>query len=373
MVIQKLKDRFFQDKVGDKKYLFGGLLETPEDSRDFNVGIFGWGEYKPLHESRIIPTKSIKNQAPHNTCGWNTVTVQKESDEGCVLSVRGLVQKAKKLGRVTSNGFSNLRDNQKTVQEYGIPETNRFWWEDAGDWNEYSRYLWNAEAEANAFTHRSNSYWTVNVLGDMLKALDDGRILASGCPWFSGFNMSGGFRHPWIIEKPSGYSVGGHAVPIIGYDLNYHGYKVFVCQQHAGQEWGDGGKFYVPFEYVLSNFYARYVQMDITVDVAKFIQENNGKFVKAKGQPAIYLIKEGQKLPFENMLAYFAWGGMRKGYSIVEMDSLSKIPDGGILTVGESPYYEYLKNINLQGENVMGEIMEEVKKAMEDENTFINS
>jgi len=188
-----------------------GLNKTPVDFRDFQTGIFGWFGYTPKHTRKLINTISVKDQTPHNTCQWNATTVQKEVDEKCKLSVRSLVSKGIKMGRVSGNGFSNLRDGQDVLRSWGILEE--------GEINEGAGLSWSGYASVNsdlhtnkASKHKISSYWSVSSRNDILKLLDEGHIITTGLKWFTGFNQGGGFSSPWIISKAVGYLVGGHAV-----------------------------------------------------------------------------------------------------------------------------------------------------------------
>lgn len=44
--------------------------------------------------------------------------------------------------------------------------------------------------------------------------------------------------------------LGGHAVVIVGFD---HKRKLFICRNSWGEEWGDSGYFYLPYDYMLDS------------------------------------------------------------------------------------------------------------------------
>src|SRR3990167_9026112 len=97
---------------------YGGLAPHEEDERDIQVGaLFGWNTYKTKSREHIIETLSTKDQAPHNTCGLNSVTVQKELDEKRILSVKCAVLIGKREKYITDNGFISLRNAQNIVQK----------------------------------------------------------------------------------------------------------------------------------------------------------------------------------------------------------------------------------------------------------------
>lgn len=372
ILLQKAKARIFADVINGKVYKAGGLLPHEEDARDLNLGIFGLGTYKTKQDDLIIKTLSIKDQAPFNTCAWNAITVQKEMDEQKILSVEKLVEKGKQLGLLSGDGFSSLRDNQDIVRKFGIPE-DVYSSPRTYSWSEYSRYKWNAEIEANAFSHRSASYWNTKSKNDVLKFLDQGKVFQTGMEWYTGMNQSGGFgsNGRYIIEKLKGTFVGGHAFVCIGYVKNYAGYGLcLVFQNSFGPNWGDRSLFYMPIDFATERCYTFYAQLDIEVDVGRFLTKYEGKFVKAKTGPAIYMIKDGAKCAFPDMTTYFAWGGARKGYDLIvdnsEIEQLSQVPDGGILEIQYSPFWPMIRNLT----GNVNELVRVVNEALEFEKNF---
>jgi len=285
----------------------GGLLPHEEDSRDFQLGaLFGTQPYIPKNQRLVIPTLSVKNQGRLNTCGWCASTVQKEIDERNILAVRGLVQRGLREGEVTQDGFSSLRGNQRMIQKYGIPEEVVMAPLEGSGWPEYSKDVLTAEVIENAAKHKSSSYFQARTKDEILRFLDQERPLETGIDWFAEYNMGGGFDAPWIIEALGENLVGGHAFVCIGYDLNYHGKKVFVFQQSAGPAWGDKGKFYIEMNFALLHCYAFYGQIDIPVDIASFLNAHQFDFVKGSS-PACYQILGDKKYPFPDEATMITW------------------------------------------------------------------
>lgn len=344
-MLEKLKSKIFYEKINGKKHFAGGLLPHVESEKDFKIGIFGWGAYEPKHDDLTLDTPDLEQF--RNTCTMNSATGQKQSDEKVPLNVRLHVAKMRRLGNLSQDGFSDLRSNQEVVQKYGIPEKS-YANENADDdnWERYSTFPWTQEITANAYSHRSASFWNTKTKSEILKLLDDGRVLSTGMQWYSGFNMRSGFIAPWIIDKLSGYLVGGHAFRCIGYVKNYQGKGLHLRFKNSyGVGYGDKGNFYMPIDYAIQVCYTFYAQLDIDIDVAKFLQKYEGKFVKATGHPAIYRIKDGKKEAFSSMTVFFSFGGVRKGYDVVGFDELEAVPDGTQLEIQNSPYYEMIKNL----------------------------
>lgn len=321
-----------------------GLLPTPKDERDFGTSIFNWFGYTPQHIRHIIETLSIRNQGSLNTCQWNATTVQKEPDEEMKLNTRLLVCKGNKLGLVSGDGFSNLRSGQKVLHDWGIPAKDVLP-EIANAWKDYISP--NPDLyQDRASQHKIGSYWSVSSRNDVLKLLDDNRIVVTGIMWWTGFNQGGGFKDPWIIYQHVGYKVGGHAFVIIGYDMNYHGRKVWICQNSYGSSWGDGGKFYIDMDYMDDENYGYFTNIDdIDKDVGKLITEYDGQNVKGAGDPGIFHIQKGQKKAYPDWESYLAWNGKRRGFHEVDLDVLKRVPDGDIMDIKKSDYWDFLKDV----------------------------
>lgn len=372
ILLRQAKARIFADVINGKVFKGGGLNPHEEDSRDLQLGIFGLGEYKPRFDYLRVPTMQIKDQAPFNTCAWNAVTTQKEVDEKCVLSVQKLVEKGLQLNLLSGDGFSSLRDNQDIVRKFGIPE-DKYSIARTYNWGEYSKYRWTPEIEANAQLHRTASYWTTRAKNDLLKLLDEGKVFQTGMEWYTSMNASGGFgsNGVYIMDKRKGSLIGGHSFVLVGYEKNYKGYGLCLRFQNSFSHlWGDKGDFYVPIDLAIDWCYTFYAQLDIEVDIGRWLTKYEGKFVKAKDEmiggqvvrhPAIYRIKEGKKEAFENMIAYFAFEGERKGYEMVDQKDLVEVPDGTILDLPASPHYQMIKNIT---ENIP-ELIKVVREAAE--------
>lgn len=346
-IIKKIKQHLYAERLNGKKYLAGGLIRDKHDPRDFTLDHIGWSlfGYPPTNTDLVLPTISVKDQSPNNTCTQASATAQKECDEKVELSEQSLTCFATADGYITGNGFASLRNIQKAIQDHGIAE-KALLDGDKNNWAAYSgRMNLTNDVVANAGTHKSASFISVQGRDNILQMLDKGRTLHTGFDWYSGFNMGGGFSAPWLITKSVGSLVGGHALLLKGYKMNYQGRKVYVIQNSYGKDWGDNGTFYVDMDYFDQNTYGCWAQIDIAVDTVKFLQQYAGKAVKVAGQPAIYLIKDGKKLPFTSMLSFFAYGFAPKGYSLVDSATLQAIPDGNQLSIENSPYYQAIKTV----------------------------
>jgi len=323
-----------------------GLKRSPKDDNDFQTGIFGWFEYKPKYIEHIIKTLSVRNQKSLNTCQWNATTVQKEPDEKGRLSVKSLVIKGKMLGYISGNGYSNLRDGQKVLQKWGILSEGLIDETVTSDWEKYSDPKAIQYLDKEAAKHKISSYWSVSSRNDALKLLDDDRIIATGLKWYTGWNVGGGFSFPWLISWIIGLLVGGHAIVIIGYNLNYRGTKVYICQNSYGGGWGDHGKFYVSMDYMDKKNYGYWTNLDeIDKELGKFMMDYDGKNVKGKGDSSIFHIQKGTKKPYLNWESFLAWNGKVRGFVEVDKNTLDKIPKGEIMDITKTDYWQFLKDV----------------------------
>lgn len=306
-----------------------------EDPRRFKVGFLGFGNrYERKHERHIINTVSVKNQTGRNTCCYESAIVQKEIDEVTELSVRSCVVWAKGQGYISGDGFSSLEAAQITLQKFGaadatlIDDTNR-------PWTFYSApNVISDSVQRSAETHRTDSFWQVETMNELYELLDKGRVVTSAMYWYTGYNMGGGLRAPWIFTYRKGWQVGIHAVAVIGYDKNYHGEDVLIVQNSYGKNWGDESKFYVRVSDFEREFriFKGYANLDMPKDLGKFIRDYTWKDVKSTNSPKVYRIEGGKKRHYVDIESYVAH---KRSSRIHDVDNslLTQLPDGEPITV----------------------------------------
>ncbi len=330
-----------------------GLLPLPKDNRDLTIQDLGWGfGYTPKHTRHIIPTLSVKNQLPRNSCQWEATTVQKEVDEGKILSSRSLVIKGKEMGLVSGDGYSNMRSGQKVLQKWGILSAETCPDESRNNWSNFLNFNVNKYSD-EAAKHKIQSYWKVSSLNDVYKLLDEGRILTTGMSWYTGYNMKGGFKWPWIILKFVGWVVGGHAIAVIGYDKNYQGVKTLVCQNSYGKLWGDKGRFHITEDYFVKHCLKKYgcfVNLDVPATTGQFIKQYQGRVVKGDNSNGVFMIQGEKKRPYVSWDAFYSWNPLNinslvKLINVVPQSDIDAIKDGVPLTVDGSPNFKALNNL----------------------------
>ena len=299
-----------------------GLIKGKDLHKDFNLGAF-WGfSYEPKNKRVLIETLSIKNQERDNTCGQESITPVKEIDENTELSEESQTCFMKKDGSVSQNGYSSLKGNLNSQIKNGICEKSLLNLGHKVGWNKYSSSNnLTKEVIENAKLHKIQSYYSVNSRALKLKALDKGKPIYTGMNWYSGFNAGGGYKSKQVISGHLGGYVGGHAVFIRGYDMDFKGHKVYILQNSYGKTYGDSGKFYVSMDYFDKHGHAGYVEVDMPIDLAKFLKEYEGEYVKVHGNATIYKIVNGKKKPFPDAETYKFCSGLwgdNKNYKYVD-------------------------------------------------------
>lgn len=313
-----------------------GLLPDKEDERDWQYSAIraedGVGvAYAPKNRTKQISTLSIKDQRPYNICCFVSAVAQKEKDEGVELSPRSLVAYARSAGYITGNGYSSLRNAQQAIIEHGVAEASLVKEEPRSDWETYSRHysLSSKDVTSNAATHKAKAQLILTSQSDWFHALDNDRIIQTGCKWYSGYNK---LADPFVLPIGNGVYVGGHAFICIGYDLSN---KVFIFQNSFSKTWGNNGIFYVRF----ADFGSLY-QGRLTVDVPSIVNtvaaSYEGKDIKSANDSKIYHVMNGRKLWYPDEKTFFSWGGRfgtDKSWVLVSDSILNAIPSAGTMSL----------------------------------------
>lgn len=109
------------------------------------------------------------------------------------------------------------------------------------------------KAYKDALKRRIHSYYRIK--DDRVESVK--QAVYAGNPVIFGFTIYTGFESEEVantgkmwVPKPGENAVGGHAVLIVGYNDNI---KCFIVRNSWGNSWGDGGYFYMPYEYVANS------------------------------------------------------------------------------------------------------------------------
>ena len=112
---------------------------------------------------------------------------------------------------------------------------------------------------AKVFTRPTNSAYTDAKLHRVNQNIDDIRqCLANGYPVIFGFVLFNSFNnigHDGIMPMPSRTEaiIGEHAVAAVGYDDNT---KFITIRNSWGQNWGNNGYFYMPYDFITNPYFA---------------------------------------------------------------------------------------------------------------------
>ena len=150
-------------------------------------------------------------------------------------------------GTVNEDSGAQIRDGIKSVGTQGnVPE---------GQWP-YLIEKFTVKPPKSVYTNATK-----------YKALSYGRVLdtdivqvkaalANGFPFVFGFNVYESFESPAVaktgkmpIPKKDEQLLGGHAVCAVGYD---DAKQCVIVRNSWGTKWGDGGYFYMPYEFIVS-------------------------------------------------------------------------------------------------------------------------
>jgi len=146
-------------------------------------------------------------------------------------------------GTISQDSGAIIRDGIKTMVKYGVCPEKNYPYDIAKFTKKPTR-----TAYKKALPNRITSYQRIQTLADMMACL------ASGYPFVFGFTVFASFEgdlvaRTGIVPMPLQHErqLGGHAVCAVGYDKAKRMVKV---RNSWGTAWGDGGYFYMPFDYI---------------------------------------------------------------------------------------------------------------------------
>jgi C1A family cysteine protease len=149
-------------------------------------------------------------------------------------------------GTIKQDSGAQIRDGLTVVGKYGCCDEN-LW--------KYNTKMFAVKPPVNAFAtaakHEATQFFSVQQKQDDIVA-----CLASGFPVVFGFTVYDSFESDEVAKsgvlnmpKPGEQVQGGHCVTLVGYDLAK---KQFLVRNSWGKDWGQGGYFWMPFDYVLN-------------------------------------------------------------------------------------------------------------------------
>ena len=146
------------------------------------------------------------------------------------------------LGTVNYDSGAYIRDGIKSVYKYGSP-LEKLWPYNIGKFRQRPV----AAALADGLNRKVIRYERITDHAGCIDALNNGYPVVIGFDVYSSFlkiTNNGIMTYP---NKRKEKLLGGHAVLIVGYDLeNQH----YIVRNSWGTNWGDRGYFYMPFEVI---------------------------------------------------------------------------------------------------------------------------
>lgn len=228
---------------------------TLMDDRDFK-----YSEFRncnaiqlPASASNIECCSPIENQGRLGSCTSNAWAGLLEYNE-CKLGMTGSLyydmsrlfiyyNTREKMGTIHRDSGASLRDGADVIAKFGVC-SEKLWEYDEGKFTEKPI----DEAYVSALPNHIHNYYSIQTLDEMKTAISNGQCFVFGFlvyPYFESPEMavSGVLRLP----SPDERCMGGHAVMAVGYDDSE---QMFLIRNSWGKEWGRGGYFKMPYEYI---------------------------------------------------------------------------------------------------------------------------
>lgn len=235
---------------------YGWRKQSFEDPRDFKLA-----PPTSLNFPSIIDLSSLcpplPNQGPLGSCTAHAIAfalqfeMMRQNFITPFAPSRLLIyyMERAKEGTIGTDAGAEIRDGIKCVAAQGITSEQ--------DWPyDVARFAEKPPDQAfmnamtfNAFTQKKILYESINQDINHIKG-----CLASGWPYIFGFNVFESFESADVAKTgivpmpgPGEKLIGGHAVCAVGADDTKQAWK---CPNWWGEDWGDKGYFYLPYEYL---------------------------------------------------------------------------------------------------------------------------
>lgn len=150
-------------------------------------------------------------------------------------------------GTINEDAGANIGDGINVVAKYGACDENL--------WPYHIRHYKeqpNDAAYADGLKRRAITHYAVQQTEDaLISALANDLPIVFGIVVYDSFE-SDEVARTGLVPMPNTQTEtcqGGHAVLICGYDRNR---RLFLVRNSWGEDWGDGGYFWLPFDFVLN-------------------------------------------------------------------------------------------------------------------------
>lgn len=237
-----------------------GLVKTPFDARDYNytnVKRFGDINLPSKFRLDILP---VRNQGKAGTCVGFACSVIQEADgmtkkERDILSPLYLYAKCKYIDGSTNEG-TDMRTAMKVLVDNGICKEQLYPYSDDENVRKLKFPTMTSTPNSDAQKRKIAGYAQIKTVKEVKEAVfNENGVLG-------GVLITDSFKYPQsgCVGYVNGEIYGSHAVPIIGWDDtkelsfkyregNVEKYKgCFVIKNSWGEEWGDKGFGYIPYD-----------------------------------------------------------------------------------------------------------------------------
>lgn len=255
-----------------------GALKPVKDYRKFQLeGIIG--DLNVPKSFKIEDKFPVKNQYSRGSCTAQAYAHHKERHEGTPMSATFAMAETKKLegntdyGAHTANQFK-IGNKKGTCAETMLEEFNP-----EVSYETMLKAIIDFAMYKNAYEHRNSSYWFPNPTVEGLKRAlvyanreTNNTSVVISMNWFKCFNKP----TDGVLTTKLDYSVGGHAVDLIGYDDDIKCYDgtngAFYVKNSWGNTWGKDGYFYIPYSLVNPNIIWEGI---VSLDIPKVMPVDN--------------------------------------------------------------------------------------------------
>ena len=171
---------------------------------------------------------------------------QRSPDKWAELSRLFIYYNARELdNNTTRDDGAHVKDGLRAVKQWGVC-TEAMWPYDITKFTVKPT----PECYQDALKRTITKYYQLATVEDMVESLNNNHPVIVGMAVYESFdNVTR--KNPVVpLPGPDEYLLGGHAVVVIGYDLER---QQFLFKNSYGSDWGDGGYGWIPFEYIRSD------------------------------------------------------------------------------------------------------------------------
>jgi len=222
----------------------GGCKRGPDDQRDF-ILLCGVGKELPKSIDLRSLCSPVENQRRLNSCTANACVgamemLEKKQDLPQQDLSRLYVYYNTRLleGSVYKDQGAYISTSMKAIKKYGACLESMWPYKPSDVFTRPGN-----ECYADGDTRQSVEYARVGQGYGILAALADGFPVAFGMMLYPSFSRIAGRTGVARPPSPKEPPVGGHAMLIVGYDMEI---SMYIVRNSWGTKWGKGGYCYIP-------------------------------------------------------------------------------------------------------------------------------